>query len=136
MAGALYFSGMAWVHRLSDINTETLQGMCAACGWVDLRMRKPRRDGTSAKFVCRIADALHNKRRFLNGQMSEKDFRKLFEAQGSICAICGSDSGTFGVDHCHNTGAVRGILCRQCNAGLGMFRDSPDRLRRAIEYLT
>lgn len=39
------------------------------------------------------------------------------------------------VDHCHTTGKVRGILCGNCNTGLGHFKDSPMLLQRAIEYL-
>lgn len=39
-------------------------------------------------------------------------------------------------DHCHKTNSFRGWLCRQCNLGLGMFRDSPDLLQRSINYLT
>lgn len=38
-------------------------------------------------------------------------------------------------DHCHRTGVVRAWLCVPCNAGLGMFRDNPDALRRAAAYL-
>lgn len=60
--------------------------------------------------------------------------------QGGGCAICGSKLGSkrgekLAVDHCHASGAVRGILCTNCNQGLGKFRDDPERIRRAAEYI-
>jgi hypothetical protein len=68
-----------------------------------------------------------------------EDWDALFLSQGSACAICrATDPGTklgWHVDHCHNTQAVRGILCGGCNTGLGHFRDNKDALRSAVEYL-
>lgn len=62
------------------------------------------------------------------------------EQQGNACAVCRKAFGPWRggspcTDHCHTSGAVRDILCRQCNAGLGNFRDRPDLLSRAISYL-
>lgn len=51
-----------------------------------------------------------------------------------VCAICGRDSDLVG-DHDHETGYSRGILCRNCNLGLGNFYDSIPKLRAAIRYL-
>lgn len=68
-----------------------------------------------------------------------KEKIEMFEKQGKCCAICGQYSDThksFHVDHCHSTMEVRGILCNNCNAGLGMFNDNPDTLDKALEYLT
>ena len=60
-------------------------------------------------------------------------------AQGGVCAICRRPpSGrwpTLHIDHCHQTGRVRGLLCFPCNAGLGSMGDSLDRLLAAAEYL-
>ena len=50
------------------------------------------------------------------------------------CELC-SSATTLGIDHCHSTGVVRGVLCRNCNTGLGLFKDNADLLRRAIKYL-
>lgn len=56
------------------------------------------------------------------------------------CAICHTTDwrgrhGKPNVDHCHATGRVRGILCSECNYGLGKFRDDPALLQSAIDYL-
>jgi hypothetical protein len=70
--------------------------------------------------------------------LSEEDYHTLLEAQGYRCACCGTDHPgreTFAVDHDHDIGTVRGLLCLQCNVGLGMFKDDPDRLRSAAVYL-
>lgn len=60
-----------------------------------------------------------------------------FERQKCSCAICGVQLTLMGsaIDHNHATGEFRGVLCRQCNRALGMFKDSPVTLRRALEYL-
>lgn len=72
--------------------------------------------------------------------VSLADYDAMLEAQGGKCAICHTTPdtqryGVFHVDHCHSTGAVRGLLCRGCNHMLGVVGDDPAALRRAIEYL-
>lgn len=63
----------------------------------------------------------------------------LIDAQGNSCAICGykfgQKIGDMKVDHNHETGDVRGLLCDHCNRGLGFFRDNQDNLKNAISYL-
>lgn len=57
---------------------------------------------------------------------------------GGSCAICGakaSDTFKLHVDHCHESGRVRGVLCNKCNQGLGLFNDSGALLLAAMEYL-
>lgn len=60
---------------------------------------------------------------------------EMSEAQGWSCLICNQVIERLYLDHCHETGRIRGMLCLHCNSGLGSFRDDPVRLQRAIEYL-
>lgn len=60
------------------------------------------------------------------------------QEQGGRCAICKVTlQGRFNIhaDHCHKTLVQRGLLCRACNVGLGMFKEDPDLFQTAIEYL-
>ena len=77
----------------------------------------------------------------------EKNFGKgaldhydaLFEKQKGVCAICFSpENGRYkhlSIDHDHDTGRIRGLLCNNCNRGLGLLKDSPQLLRKAAEYV-
>lgn len=78
--------------------------------------------------------------------MTEEEFDTLLSSQNSQCKICKTDLIPTGtreelvkiacVDHCHNTGKVRGILCRKCNSGIGYFKDNPDLVGQAVSYLS
>lgn len=70
--------------------------------------------------------------------LSEAEYAALKISQGGNCAVCLQLCKTghnLAVDHCHLTSTVRGLLCRDCNTGLGILQDSPILLRRAAEYL-
>lgn len=75
-----------------------------------------------------------NLRRRRRYGISAEDFDRLFVEQGGVCAVC-RIKPPVDVDHCHSTGAVRGLLCRGCNVGLGQLGDSVEGLQRAIDYL-
>lgn len=72
-----------------------------------------------------------------NYRISVETYDALSSKQGGICAVCLTppNGRPLTIDHCHITGVVRGLLCGNCNAGLGFFRDNPDLLSRAIQYL-
>ena len=61
-------------------------------------------------------------------------FDALVVSQNGRCAICG-DRDELVVDHDHETGCLRGLLCQHCNTGLGRFRDNLNSLQKAIDYL-
>lgn len=64
------------------------------------------------------------------------DYEAMCIAQDGKCAICFDDTqGKLVVDHCHESGRVRELLCHRCNVGLGFGRDSPDLLRRMADYV-
>lgn len=76
--------------------------------------------------------------------LTSSQFEAMFESQGRRCANleCGATEPGgrwrgcgWHVDHCHDTGRVRGILCHSCNVGIGHFRNDPARLRAAADYL-
>ena len=72
-----------------------------------------------------------------NFGISSEKYEEIFEEQGKGCAICGKKQGVpyHPVDHDHETGEVRGILCSPCNVGLGMFQDDIKLLLKAKDYL-
>lgn len=66
-------------------------------------------------------------------------FNERFNEQGQVCAICKSPNaggrGAFHADHDHDSSQPRGVLCHNCNVALGNFKDNPEILQSAIEYL-
>lgn len=66
-------------------------------------------------------------------------YKGLYKLQEGRCAICNctteDNRKDFAVDHCHATGKVRELLCNSCNTGIGNFKDNPDLLNKAIDYL-
>ena len=77
--------------------------------------------------------------------ITQPDKERLLSEQGGRCLICDSSITFTGrpsagkhdavVDHCHDSGNIRGILCGSCNIGLGKFYDKPNLLRTAADYL-
>lgn len=72
-----------------------------------------------------------------------EDYKRMLADQGGKCGLCECDDPSksnsytkfFAVDHCHETGKVRGLLCFKCNIILGHAKDSPEFLQKAIQYL-
>jgi ribosomal protein L34E len=69
--------------------------------------------------------------------ISVEQYNKMLESQDNKCAICGDECPTgrsLAVDHDHDTGRVRGLLCSRCNIGIGQLKNIAN-LAKAIEYL-
>lgn len=83
----------------------------------------------------RIANSRRHKLKNLYNLTTEQ-YEAMFEQQKGLCAICPLPlKGKGNIDHCHETGKVRGLLCKECNQGLGYFKDNVGVLQKAINYL-
>ena len=69
--------------------------------------------------------------------MTMEEYNKLLEKQDYGCSICGNNNGNRAmfVDHDHESGEVRGLLCTRCNCALGLFDDDIEIMKKAIEYI-
>jgi|GEM_PF-2876356 len=112
----------------SDYKTKVLAGSKRA----NARLRELPEHERSAK--------LHKWRLKSSYGLTPEDYEELLASQGNACAICqtkepGGKRKVFSVDHCHESGKIRGLLCAGCNLGLGKFKDDPELLCSAIAYL-
>ena len=78
-------------------------------------------------------------RKFYKYDITEDEYNDMFMAQNGKCLICGKHQSeiktALHIDHCHETGKVRGLLCHRCNIGIGLLEDDIENLRCAILYL-
>ncbi len=98
--------------------------------------RKSLASGQYKKRASTQSDALIRYRLKSRYGLLKEDRDLLLAMQGDRCAICKSPlNGKFHVDHDHKANYIRGLLCRQCNQGIGLFRDSVTFLVRASSYI-
>jgi hypothetical protein len=104
----------------------------------------PYKDKTKNKIArrkWRISNPEYMKNYHLNRKykITLDDYNKMLEDQKDCCASCGRHRSTWPralhVDHCHNTGKIRGLLCYNCNQFLGYIKDDPLTLVRILSYL-
>jgi hypothetical protein len=124
---------------------------CKACESNSCKTPHRRAQGNkrAAEFRARLKEADYEEFRRRERQsnfrrlygISIEDYDAMLAAQGGLCAICG-EAGAGGrwkrrlhVDHAHDTGAIRGLLCHGCNVAIGSLRESPALLLKAVEYL-
>src|SRR5690606_4436710 len=71
--------------------------------------------------------------------ITPQDWQSMFDAQAGRCKICRKHQSeikhSLSVDHCHESGKVRGLLCNACNTGIGLFEENLSSLESAVSYL-
>lgn len=78
------------------------------------------------------------RRRLRKYGLTDEQYAEMLDQQDGRCAICRTDDyGIKGpqIDHCHDTGQVRGLLCNRCNLGIGQLGDDPERMEAAARYV-
>jgi hypothetical protein len=72
-------------------------------------------------------------------RLTREQWQVIYNKQNGMCAICGKSQDKLGytlqVDYDHNAGRVRGLLCKRCNLGIGMFGEDVENINKAISYL-
>lgn len=123
-------------------STDRLNYYCRKCMNVYIadwgRRNRPKRNDVKRRWLSVNTEDKRKRAKDLRLQrmygLTLVEFDKKFDSQSGGCAICGEVS-RLDVDHCHTTGAVRGLLCRACNMALGAFRDDSGLLESALAYL-
>ncbi|MFD8536640.1 endonuclease VII domain-containing protein [Streptomyces rubrogriseus] len=112
--------------------------LCRTCGAVKPHSEWHRNATASDGLAtcCKACRAIQGREGHLKRHygLTEAERDQLIADQGGVCCICLAAPAAH-VDHCHETGRVRGVLCFSCNAALGQFKDRPDAIRRAAAYV-
>lgn len=111
---------------------------CNTCGLIKhiIEFKKAKHCTSGRGNECR--DCLSFREIQYRYSLSKEDWHDLLSHQQGGCAICGEldqRSRVLNVDHCHNTGKIRGLLCNSCNRGLGYLKDDAEILLKASNYI-
>jgi hypothetical protein len=126
----------AYDARYRAANREHIKTRQAAYSAGRAEQEKAKRAAYRASHPEEARESARDRQRKFEYGMTRDAFTELLGAQGGCCAICrAKHDRRLHVDHNHETGRVRGLLCGHCNSGLGFFRDEAALLSAAIEYL-
>lgn len=130
------------MHRITDLDRDARTAVCSECGPTRVRLRTGRKDAqcitARQREVARRAEGPSERRRRRlrdKYRLKPSDWDAMLIEQNGRCAICLCPMESPHVDHDHNTGAVRGLLCKWCNLAIGYMKDDAARLRAAADYL-
>lgn len=135
----------AWLRAryLDDRMTMAQIGRLAGCSSQSVH-RHMREFGIPRRSTAESMPRTRRSRGPARGGLSLSDYQMLHDAQNGLCAACGQPESKahrngailrLAVDHDHDTGRVRALLCSRCNYSLGFARDDPAVLRQLIDYL-
>ena len=120
------------VFRPSKLNPDKKVGICPHCQEGKIRQQQKYGHSKKGLYTARKGKLKHYFNLTIDG------YDQIFSEQNGVCAICNKKCKTgqrLSVDHNHQTGAVRGLLCKKCNVAIGLFSDKIDLLTNAISYL-
>jgi hypothetical protein len=110
----------------------------ARCAWPGCTQKPMAKDLCSNHWNQHFVSAEQRRKYFVKctyGLDAEEHERLLKEQEGR-CAVCGRvTKKDLSIDHNHETNEVRGLLCQNCNTGIGLFKEDPRLLRAAADYL-
>ena len=123
-------------HTLSNVNRTDMVADCAVCGpAARVRRKVDRRRAAGETFYCLSPRLVRPDERH---GLSSYERLEYIKQHGEFCDICSSPTPKhrgWCIDHCHETGEIRGVLCGPCNRGIGLLGDDADRLLAAAAYL-
>ena len=112
------------------------KGLCKQCYDSTYQTNNlPAHNAASKRYISRNPESRSaTKRKYLYG-ISQEEYNRMYDEQHGLCAICGVGPAEH-LDHDHVTTENRGLLCGNCNRGLGLFKDNPSFLLAAVVYLS
>ena len=105
-----------------------LQSSCKSCR---IKSQQTKRNQNPEKEAFRVRKRVI----FYTYGIKHEEYELMYSKQEGKCLICNTYHKVLAIDHCHTSEAIRGLLCRTCNSGLGFFKDSSQLLQSAINYL-
>ena len=114
--------------------------VCSCCGAEKPISEYYKKDAKTDRLdsTCKACRVIQSRERSLG--VTEAQYKAMYIEQAGRCGICrqrlySKRYKAFAVDHCHSSGKIRGLLCTRCNTGLGLFKDDPTALQRAIDWI-